>query len=421
MSGRGSFTLAPEFWSTFAARNWEREAGVFAGLFPGPILTPDETFAAFVSAFHAFRAHQPGDRPRCHIEGAEVVDGSMYARFLPRPEDGTLEGYARRVSSTLEGRGFGVVINAFHVHHRELWYRLRAFFRGLYALTGLPASRTDPVLFVGDYPLTPFGVHNDRASVFTFSLGRPKRVLLWPRAYFDERRVPRLEDRLLVEHLPFAKDAIDLHIGPKDLMYWPSSHWHLAVAPPGELHATLGVGVYFDLVFTDLIGTLLKQAIGLKSIGSMPSATALPPALEAAWQSIAQASTSGAGRRMLHAEWLRRVTSDGCQPAPEPLAARVDAEDRLQLGEGGPVLYVEDDEGLLVGGNGHTWFNPWPRGTASELTGALDALDRGELVRVGQLVRKSAKQKAAVLPLLTALVGAEALRVYRQTGQATSA
>jgi 50S ribosomal protein L16 3-hydroxylase len=414
MSDRRSFALAPEFWTTFAARHWERETGVFTGLFPEPILTPDETFAAFVSAFDAFRAHRPGDRPRCYIEGAEVTDGSLYAGFLPLPGDGTLEGYAGRVSSMLEGRGFGVVINAFHVHHRELWYRLRAFFRGLYAVTGLPAARTDPVLFVGDYPLTPFGVHSDRASVFTFSLGGPKRVLLWPRAYFDEHRAPRLDDRLLVEHLPFAKDAIDLRIGPQDLMYWPSSHWHLAVAPPGELHATLGVGVYFDLDFTDLIGVLLKQAVDLKSIGSMPSAETLPPALEAAWQSIARASTSGAGHRMLHAEWLRRVTSDGCQPAPEPLAARVDAEDRLQLGEGGPVLYVEDDEGLLVAGNGHAWFNPWPRGTASELTGALDALGRGELVRVGQVVRKSAKQKAAVLPLITALVGAEALRVYRQ-------
>jgi len=44
-----------------------------------------------------------------------------------------------------------VVINAFHVHSRPLWYRLRGFLRGLYALTGLPAARTDPVLFFGDY------------------------------------------------------------------------------------------------------------------------------------------------------------------------------------------------------------------------------------------------------------------------------
>ena len=46
MAGRHGFALSDEFWKTFAGRNWEQAPGVFPGVFPEAILSPEETFQA---------------------------------------------------------------------------------------------------------------------------------------------------------------------------------------------------------------------------------------------------------------------------------------------------------------------------------------------------------------------------------------
>jgi hypothetical protein len=408
MSQRKSHALAPEFWKRFAVEHWERTPAVFPGVFDAPILTGDEVLRGLKVAFARLQPGDPGARPRCYLEGAEVTNGASYARFLPTAADVTLEAYAARL-----GPGFGVVVNAFHVHHPALWHRLREFFRGLYAVTGLPAAKTDPVLFFGNHPVTPFGVHTDQASVFTFNLGAPKRMLAWPADHFQKRGVPVMDTHLLASHGPHAQDAVELKMAARDLMYWPSSHWHVGVSG-GEILTTLGGGAYFDTPALALIEPAMRLALrGTREWGPMPATDgALPAELERALEAAQAAVTSGALRREVHAEWLRRVTADGCLPAPPLVPVALAPKDRVQRAEGAAIFHAAFPDGLLLAANGQSWFLAPAAGAtldAAPVVEVLAELNRGEPVRVGQLAKKSAGLGAQTHAVLEALAAAGAI------------
>ncbi|MBX7101503.1 MAG: hypothetical protein K1X89_27560 [Myxococcaceae bacterium] len=393
--GASDFQLPADFWNRFQQTHWEKAPAVFPGVFPGPILDGAATLAGVRTAFSALQATDPGDRPRCYLEGTQVTFGPLYARFIPGDADTSLEAYAARLERELGGKGFAVVVNAFHVHVPALWHRLRGFFRGLTQVQGLPAARIDPVLFLGNYPVTPFGVHTDTASIFTFSLGEAKRMLLWPREYFAQRRVPAMDTQLLASHEPYAADAVSLSMGQRDLMYWPSSLWHVGVSGR-TLQATLGVGVYFSSPAHALVEPALKLGLrGTPPLGLLPSGgTALPPALEQLLARTQALVTQGTLRRELHAEWLRRVSADGCLPAPPMVPVALDEKDRLQLADGGPVLHAALDDGLLVAANGQSWFlggtqgQPLPASHADAVVALLASLNAGERVRVSSALRE---------------------------------
>lgn len=411
--------LSPEFWADFLKLYWEKKPVVLREVFPERIMSPEETFQTVLAAFAAYRSGGAGDRPRCYVQGAELADGALLSRLFPSADDGSLDRYAERVTRALEGRPFGVVINSAHVHSRPLWYRLRSFLRGLYAHTGLPASRTDPAMFLGTYGVTPFGVHTDPASVFTFNLLGEKRMQLWQREYFRDRGTPMIETRLLEGPERFTADAIDLRLGARDLMYWPSSHWHAGVSD-GALVCTLGVGVYFESARQELIDGVLRlgmRATGGASVGPLTGPPgALPPGMDAALASVTELVTSGALRKELHAEWLRRLTSDGLQPPPPPVPVQLQAEDRLRLCHG-PILTAEVQQGLLISANGYSWTlgdergRPYDASLVAPVSEAVVELGAGERIRVGPLLRRCGRIAPHVFEVLVGMVAADALNV----------
>ena len=417
MSQRKSHALGPDFWTRFAAEHWEKSPAVFPGVFAAPILSRDEVLRGLKVAFTRLQSGDPGARPRCYVEGAELTNGAEYARMVPLAGDTTLEAYAERLGKLLGGKGFGIVVNAFHVHHPALWHRLRGFFSGLYAVTGLPASKTDPVLFFGNYPVTPFGVHTDEASVFTFNLGATKRMLAWPGDHFEKRGVPAMSTHLLAPHGPHAQEATELKMGPNDLMYWPPSHWHVGVSE-GELLATLGVGAYCATSAQAVVEPALRLALrGTPQLGPMRATDgALPPELVRALEAAQTAVTSGALGRELRAEWLRRLTSDGCLPAPPLVPGTLAAKDRVQRCDGASILHAVLPEGFLFAAGGHSWFlgpagdgSPFDAAHAAPLIEVFAELNAGAPVRVGQLSKKTAGLGAQTHAVLEALLAAQTI------------
>jgi hypothetical protein len=392
--------------------DWASKPWVRPGTFEAPALSPDETLRGLKVAFSRLQAGDPGARPRCYVEAAEVMNGAEYARFIPTADDTSLDKYAARLSSGLSGKGFGVVVNAFHVHYPVLWHRLRAFFRGLNARQGLPASKIDPVLFFGNYPVTPFGVHTDEANVFTFNLATAKRVLAWPRAFFSTRGVPSMDTHLLAPWEPYEKDAVDLRQSALDLMYWPASHWHVGISK-GELLCTLGVGAYASAAADSFIAPaqrlVMRESPRLSPLQA--SDGALPPELERALKDAGAAAL----RREVQAEWMRRVSADGLLPAPPVSAVSLTPKDRVQKFARAKILHATLSDGFLFAAEGQSWFLAPREGMAFDATHAaplieaFTELNTGEPVRVGQLSKKSQGMGAQMVPVLEALAGAGAL------------
>lgn len=230
-----------------------------------------------------------------------------------------------------------------------------------------------------------------------------------------------MDTKLLVAHLPFVADAVQLQIGPRDLMYWPSSNWHVGVSE-GQFQASIGVGVYFKSSQAELIGPALRLALQdkggapLTSVPRSVGSTALPPQLEATLNDVAEVVQLGTLRRELHTEWLRRLTSDGCLPPPPLVAVPLDLKDRVELGDGGPVLSAEVGDGLLISANGHAWHLRANDGRAFEpslkaaLLAAIDELNAGEWIRIGAVVRKMGVMGRQVHELFAYLAAAGAIR-----------
>lgn len=101
--------------------------------------------------------------------------------------------------------------------------------------------RTDT--FFGNYRATPFGIHRDPASVFSFTLHGTRTYYTWPPEAFspDDPDLGTIRPEVLARHLP---DAERFDVGPGSLVYWPSNRWHL-VGSPGEPFVVAQVSAYF--------------------------------------------------------------------------------------------------------------------------------------------------------------------------------
>jgi 50S ribosomal protein L16 3-hydroxylase len=228
------YTLSPEFWAQFAERHWEKKPLVLKKPFSAQLVASKEVFQTLVN---------PGSREqedwgfRFYIERA--LQEAEVAKHLPAPIDGSLSGYAERVSFELKGRQFALVVDHYHKHDVQTWLRLRDFLRGLYGVVGVPVPLSVGAVFVSNNERSPFGIHKDGHSAFTFVVEGGKRILAWPDEVFRNR--PDVWGSL--DYARFRKEAIILEGKPGDLIYWPSSYWHVAESI-GGFSVTLAVPVF---------------------------------------------------------------------------------------------------------------------------------------------------------------------------------
>src|SRR5262249_2789581 len=105
---------------------------------------------------------------------------SDVGRYEPRPSDGSIDGYVERLRSLLGESRFGLTANEFHCSSGVLAKRLRALLRPIYERFGMDPHFTESFCFIGNSPITPFGIHIDQASNLTYVVKGKKRYRLIP-------------------------------------------------------------------------------------------------------------------------------------------------------------------------------------------------------------------------------------------------
>ena len=257
--------LTDLFWKEFVRDNWERQPVCFAG---PALITPDEAFHAAVLSSQRFlrmcREHPESEELRPDVRfyryGAMVT--TDLADLLPNTRDVSAESYGHRIEEQLSGGDFELVVNQLQSDSGDLWLRLRDFARPLYAEAGFPAGGADAVLFLRNHPTTSFGVHKDRASVFAFLLSGRKKILAWEEhGYRGEPFSSRYSAFLTNAHL--------LEGNPGDVLYWPSTHWHVGEAEPG-FSMSINVGFRYrtssNWSAQKRIASLVEQCASLEDV-----------------------------------------------------------------------------------------------------------------------------------------------------------
>ncbi|WP_103529328.1 JmjC domain-containing protein, partial [Streptomyces sp. SM12] len=300
-------------WDTFAARHWDRGPVLFKGV-ASPPFTRDEVFACAVAACEDGRGHSMPP-------GVEFGVGRNHPLSpmgrLPRAEDGSWDGYARRMRDELHGERHSLVISGFHTHHHPLWQRERAFYAGLWSRVGQPLTGAITTLFHGNYSHSPVGVHKDRYATFMFALEGRKRMRFWHRRPW-EHQVSTVVD--YERHLPSSFTA---EADPGDLLYWPASYYHVGESDLSDRPAiSVNIGVPREIPYSTFS---LPDLLAPARQASSPPATALhqppggenelPPVLRDALESVRRLTGERQGPDRRTALALEYATAGGFRPA----------------------------------------------------------------------------------------------------------
>jgi hypothetical protein len=387
------FALPAHFWAGFRRTSWEAKGAVLKQPFATPIASPGEVFRCLVKA----GAHY---RPRSHDAGVEFcLEGAALladvGKHLPRAGDKTAAAYARRVTGLLGGQRFGLVVSELQQYGAPLWFRLRAFVRGLVAAVGTPAT-AKATLFLGNYRNTPFGVHRGQSSNFMFVIDGRKRILGWPDAYMRRQKA---DATYTLDYSRYRKDAVVLEGTPGDILYFPSDYWHIG-EDVGGLSMAISLMLFMEARPAEQVLPHVEERLATR-LGARPPRAGrstrrgtLRPVpgvsshVESALTALRAMSGDTALRRVLTAACLNHATGSGFTAVPPPRPVRTLTETAVVRGRPEyPIRWLPTGAGeILCSANGHAFT----MAAHPKVLALLGRLNGGEPCCVGDLVRQYA-------------------------------
>ena len=384
------YVLPSDFWSHFVTHRWGRIPFVMKKPLPQPLATTQEVFLATRHAADQFRAGGSSVRIRFYMEDGFSLEPEPY---LPDSNDHSAKAYAARVTEKINGRCFGLVLNGFQAYDAELWRRVREFLRGL--LTELSIQpMVEGVLFFGNYDKTPRGIHKDPVDIFLFVIEGRKKMYLWPEEFFQEGdHDPRLDSDFAV----LRRDAIVLEGEPGDVIYWPSSYWHVGESV-GGLSLSLSLALK-PLQPSSEILDHLKQYIeefvtASLDEGKFPttpeeleeSAAMIARVTKLALKALQKANRESDFAEAIQVSWLDRLTASGSDPVPPPLPLKALADEAFVQGSPEyPILWIPvADHHLACSANGHAFTVP----ADPKIIKLLERLNSGETLQVKTLIEE---------------------------------
>lgn len=373
----GSYDPGSDFWDVFVRGYWGRRPTVIKQPFARAIVSPAELFAAMVAATDRLE----GDDHDFALTIDGVRAGADVERWMPARRDRSLAGLAQRIGRDLPGSTFALFAPAFQVELGwDVWMRVRRFLSGLYARVGVPAHRAELDLFAGTYARTRRGIHLDSADVFCFVMEGRKRIRLWPGSAFRDRAFwygyggggKRLSRSRCLDG------------EPGDILYWPSSYWHVGESL-GGIVSSLSLGLYRRDSLSAMVARLIEDEVTRELgaddfVGPLPSSAAklggLPPRARRAFaQASRNLTTTLLRRRMEH------VTGYGFAHLPSPPATgRLRASDIVAADPAFPIFYRSVGSTAIVAANGRSIALP----RSKALQRMIDRLNRGDRMPVSK-------------------------------------
>lgn len=352
--------MSPGFWDEFVKEYWLQRPGTFRRPSSSPLVSPEQFFdsCAAYTARSQLSGQAPTNRVRVFVDGAlqsqPVDEGAVLAA------DGSLDGYLERMKRQHGDKEFGLVLSNVQVLSDTVWWRSAGFLRELYQHVG-QATGTKIDGFFGTYRGTPFGIHKDDEEVFTFVVQGRKRFLLWPYEFLSERfdlsgdfRWGSLNPGLVVDE-DLRRSALVLDGEAGDVMYCPSSYWHVAEwAGEGPPPATLGLGIRVHAFSAHanpfaMVGQVLGNMgfAGETPIAPIvlpfylsPGSIGIDPAIEALLVRAREHLTHAKVQRGLEERALAWLTGLGYQDLPDLLAPRTLSEtDQVESSAAFPIVY----------------------------------------------------------------------------------
>ncbi|ETW99786.1 MAG: hypothetical protein ETSY1_13720 [Candidatus Entotheonella factor] len=393
--------LSDTFWLDFIEQYWEQAPTVWHRLHTPAIATANELFETVVAMTSRSKSDRFWVAKQTPVRNRDDYAIVSLDHFGPKRDDASLDGFFSRVRQGFNARPMGVNIHQLQLANPSLWFRLRQFIRGLIDGTcELPTQRWDIDTFFGTYEATPFGIHRDNASVFAFGVLGQRTYYFWPADAFKPDD-PSLGTPDLAQLAPYLPDAKRIDIGPGDMVYWPSNHWHV-VASDGQPSAVVQISAYFGTRLSHLIGQhvqrLLQAQLGRndmrRTYSRHKTTTELPQVLADAQGLIGRIWQDGLLDDELQRFWLAHLTADGFTAVPpaqtgtqlhQHTSIAVQARDMIAWRQN-----VTEHLGIAANGLTHTVHD------ATELREMLAYLQSGQTTTMAELICRFARDQDQV-------------------------
>ncbi|WP_338869005.1 cupin-like domain-containing protein [Myxococcus stipitatus] len=403
-----SLALPRAHWKHFAREHWDQGPTVFRGLFPRHFPSPSEIFEALVDVGERYRRGEVMLPVRFYVEHEATADTPpevfgvvALSRYLPTAEDGSVDGYARRMERQLQGRRFGLVLSNTQSHHWSHWLQMRSFLSGFHDALGVPLGGADSALFLGNYRHTPFGIHKDDLHVFYFVIQGQRRMSFWPLDALTSRPevAPHadagLKDR---PHGVVLRDAEDarrlmaqasvLEAEAGDFMYWPASYWHRSEPSEGlTIAASLGVNYRAPMFLERAPMQPWPERLHARELPRR-GGWALPAPVHAALGRQGRGKGLRSARNTLTEGWVRLLTN-GALDGPPPEARGLTplrAEDWVRASPSRPIVTVPLSDGqVVVAANGNSRTMRASPSVRRRIQALMEALNSGRPQHIAML------------------------------------
>jgi hypothetical protein len=357
------------------AKVWGKRPCVFPNALAEPWLDADRLFAALKSRAEIDQINVAAPPVRVMV-GGRIVSPTDVAALLPRRAGVRIDAYEKQLRKHIGREPIAIIVDRAERALPAIRARATPLLHALFGRVGYPATGIHSCIYAGTYALTPFGIHMDDAHVLmSCSIGR-KAIAFWPRAYFEGRPDllnPNTKAMLRVNPIDHLADAEILELGPRDLLYWPPSYWHVAVSTPSpgrtenappRFHAALSVGIYHRASLAGFCHRAIalppepRQNSGFEAfdrldLDGFAATDDLPTPLSDLWsRARASLAAPNAAKRSFLRSKLRSVTSAGFGPDGDDALSLPARGDRLACADPRALAYVRVGERVIIGANG---------------------------------------------------------------------
>ncbi len=179
---------------------------------------------------------------RVFADGVRVSGEDLEQIVFPNPpEPGEeLQDWGMRL---FPGKKFGMIINSGEKFSNELAKQISIYTAPLLEKAGIPLNGLHSTIFVGNYGLTPLGIHQDHrgANVIHFHLGPGEKIMYtWNEKVFNQLLAGRKKKDVPIEEL--LPHASRFPFGKGDIYFMPWDQFHIGHAD----EFSIGVTLWFD-------------------------------------------------------------------------------------------------------------------------------------------------------------------------------
>jgi 50S ribosomal protein L16 3-hydroxylase len=369
-----------EGWKEFGKVYWNKKPCVIRGFSYAPVVSKDEVLDT-LKTISIRNGTETEFKHSCRFFVGDFEYNKTLSPPLPKGSEPSLESYFFGLAERWGGQQIGIQVIDFHSSARvQVWNKFRVFLRGLYSEVGMPIGDVELELFLGDYSKTPAGVHQDQADIFMTVVTGKKFMRVWPDKIFKEQP----NKNFVTNYSQYLSSSTLLVGEPGDILYWPSSYWHVAEGN-GKLTGALSLALYHQTTIPGGVTDPIEFVRKSKNLPTLPFDQKFPKVIRK-WKGKARAEFRDSNKihKKLEKYWVEKFTAFGFRDPPASINEidSLQVEDIVRVNKDFPIYCMRNGREIILASDGYSFSTRYHR----RLEKIIKMLNSGSAFRVKELI-----------------------------------